>query len=104
MVEKLVVLKEDRPLMFKILMILLAIPIVGIILVSIVSPAIRSWLVSSAKKLMDKTQKKDEKLKNQIDDAQKEIDKIDEKLETVDQKLEAINDDDDANWHKKVKK
>lgn len=104
MVDKLVVLKEQKPVLFKIAMILLAIPIVGIAIVSIVSPAIRSWLVSSAKRLMDKTQKKDEKLKIQIDDAQKEIDKIDEKLETVNQKLEAIANDDDANWHKKVKK
>ena len=86
------------------IMVILAIPIVSLLVVSIINPAIRSWLISSAKKLMNKTQKKDIELKNEIDNAQKEIDKIDQKLESVDQKLEAISDDDDANWHKKVKK
>ena len=104
MVERLVVLKQDKPLLFKVVMIILAIPIVGLLVVAIVNPAIRSWLVSSAKKLMDKTQKKDDEIKNEIDNAQKKIDKIDVKLENVDQKLEAIANNDDADWHKKAKK
>jgi len=104
MVNHLLVLKEEKPLIYKIVMILLAIPILGIAVISIVNPALRSWLVSSARKLMEKTQKKDQDLKNQIDEAQKEIEKIDQKIKEVDSKLENINNVVDIDWHKKVKK
>lgn len=104
MIDKMIVLKQDKPVFFKLILILLILPLLGLAIVAVVNPAIRSWLVSSAKRLMDKTQKKDEELKNQIEDAQKEIDKLEEKKEDVDQKLETIKNDDDADWHKKVKK
>jgi peptidoglycan hydrolase CwlO-like protein len=104
MIDRLLVLKEEKPLIYKLVMVLLAIPILGIAIVSIVNPALRSWLVSSARKLMEKTQKKDQELKNQIDEAQKEIEKIDKKIEEVDHKLENIDNIVDIDWHKKVKK
>ncbi len=104
MTDRLVVLKQDKPLLFKIVMIIIALPVLALLILSIVNPALRAWLVSSAKKLMEDSQKKDSKLKDEIDQAQKEIDTIDNKLDTIDGKLEAIKDDDDANWHKKEKK
>jgi peptidoglycan hydrolase CwlO-like protein len=104
MVETLVMLKQDKPILFKITMLILALPIAGLLVISIISPAIRSWLVSSAKRLMDKTQKRDSEIKKEIDDTQKEIDKLDAQLYNVNQKLETIANDDDANWHKGVKK
>jgi peptidoglycan hydrolase CwlO-like protein len=104
MIDRLLVLKEEKPLIYKLVMVLLAIPILGIAIVSIVNPALRSWLVSSARKLMEKTQKKDQELKNQIGEAQKEIEKIDKKIEEVDHKLENIDNIVDIDWHKKVKK
>jgi peptidoglycan hydrolase CwlO-like protein len=104
MVDQLLILKEEKPFIYKMIMALLVIPIILIAIVALVNPAIRSWLVSSARKLMDKTQKKDEELKASIDDAQKEIDKIDQKLETINQQLEQIKNEDDADWHKKVKR
>jgi peptidoglycan hydrolase CwlO-like protein len=104
MINRLLILKEEKPLIYKIVMILIAIPILGIAIISLVNPALRSWLVSSARKLMEKTQKKDQDLKSQIDEAQKEIEKIDQKIEKIDRELQNIDNVVDINWHKKVKK
>jgi len=104
MIDALSTLKQNKPFLFKITMIILAIPIAVLLVISIISPAIRSWLVSSANRLMAKTQKKDNEIKKEIDNVQKEIENIDGQLHNVDQKLGEISNNEDANWHKEIKK
>lgn len=104
MTEKLIALKESKPWLFNLIMVLLALPILGILIVSVFNPILRSWIVLRAKALMDSSKEKDKKLEKDIQDSEKEIAKIDAKIENVNEKLEVIKNENDTDWHKKIKK
>jgi len=103
MVEKIVAIKEKSSLLYYLILAFLIIPIIGLVVVSIVSPALRAWLVGSAQKLMNSSKAKDEKLKSELKDLQNQVDVLDKKEDDVNKKLDDVKKDDDADWHKKMR-
>lgn len=86
------------------LLVLLAIPIVGLIFLSIFSPALRSWLSKSAQDLIDKSKKKNEDLNKDIEKIKNDVAKIDLKDQDLKNKINEVETDSDSDWHKKGNK
>lgn len=96
-------LKNKSSFLFYLVLIVLALPIIGALVVSIISPMVRSWLASSASRLIGKTKEKDESIKKEIGQLQDKIDSFDKEIAQVDEKLKAIDSSVDENWHKNMK-
>lgn len=99
--EKIIKLKQDKPILFWILALVMIVPLLAIVVFSIISPALRSYLASSAQKLMNESKQKDDSLKTGIAEDQKKIDSVDSKIDDIDKKLSEVNSNEDLDWHKK---
>ncbi len=104
MIDKLIEIKQKSNVLYYLVLALIAIPVLGLIFVSIISPAIRAYLVNSAQKLMKSSREKDEVLKKDIDQTQKQIDKTENELAAIDAKIEEAQKSNDLNWHKNMGK
>jgi predicted Holliday junction resolvase-like endonuclease len=81
--------------------ILVAVPLVLLLLAALFLKGYRSWLLSSAVKLLGKAEKKDAELKAEADEANKKAEEHKMKAEEIEKKVEEVKKDDDADWHKR---
>lgn len=105
MVEWLSRFKNGNKIVFYLVMLAISAPLLGVVFLSIISPAIRSWLVSSAGKLMKDSQKKDEVLKQDIVKLDTQVKESEKRDESLKEQL-AKNDSEEVSedWHKTWKK
>ena len=86
----------------KVKFLLVAIPVVVMLLAAIFLKAWRSYLVASAKKLLEKTLSKDKQLSAESDKANQEANDHKAKADELGKKADEVKNDDDADWNKKV--
>lgn len=86
----------------KVKFLLVVIPVALLLLSAVFIKAWRSYLLASAKKLLEKTFEKDKQLSAEADKANQEAEEHKAKADELGKKVDEVDKEDDADWNKKV--